>query len=250
MQDAKRRAVIFAVLSVVFASVAAFLFLQESNQLYAGLGSAQTVLVAKKDINSREALRAEDFEAVEVPEKYMNQSMVTNINEIEGYVSVIPIGEGDVLTKNVLRPAAQLSDPKKRMVLLRGSERVLFDETFTSQDRVDIIVSYQEDPDTGEKKPQTKIFLRDKLIHAVAKGNKAIGLELSLSEAQELIYAENFAHSIRVVKAPQSKDKKEEQEAANNQPQQGEQQQGEQADPNQQQPGTEQGQPTDGNAGN
>jgi Flp pilus assembly protein CpaB len=209
MQDAKRRAIIFAILSVVMATFAAFLFLQESNQLYAGLGSEQTVLVATKDIKSREPLTPEHVKAVPIPEKYMNQSMVTNVSEIEGQVLVVPIREGDQLTKNMLRPAAQLSDPSSRMVLLRASDRVLFDESFTAQDRVDIIVSYQNNPETGEGRPQTKIFMRDKLVHSVAQDNRAIGLELSLNEAQELIFAENFAHSIRVVKAPQKKDRKE-----------------------------------------
>lgn len=240
MQDAKRRAVIFAVLSIVLATVAAFLFLQESNQLYAGLGSEQTVLVATKDINSREPLRPEDFKAVSIPEKYMNQSMVTNVSQIEGQVSVIPISKGDQLTRNLLRPATQLNDPKSRMVLLRGSERVLFDETFTSQDRVDIFVSYETDPETGREKRVTKLFLKDKLVHGVAKDNKAIGLELSLKEAQDLIYAENFAHSIRVVKAPQKKDLREEKRGTDQQ----------QSSQNQTPDGVNQGQSTEGTAGN
>ncbi|OYD06328.1 Flp pilus assembly protein CpaB [Paludifilum halophilum] len=205
MQDAKRRAVIFAVVSIILATLAGLLFLQESNQLYAGLGAEQTVLVAKKDISSREPLRPDLFKTVSVPEKFINDSMVTNVAEVEGQVSVVPLGKGDQLSKNMLRPASQLSDPKKRMVLLRASERVQFDESFNSRDRVDIFVSYEHNPKTGKGQPQTRVFMKDKLVHGVSKGNKAIGLELSLKEARELIYAENFAHSIRVVKAPQKR---------------------------------------------
>lgn len=82
--------------------------------------------------------------------------------------------------------------------------------------------------------------MKDKLVHGVAKDNKAIGLELSLKEAQDLIYAENFAHSIRVVKAPQKKDLREEKRGTDQQ----------QSSQNQTPDGVNQGQSTEGTAGN
>ncbi|MFC4075483.1 hypothetical protein [Salinithrix halophila] len=200
MQDAKRRAMIFAMLSVVLAAIAAYYFLEQSNQLEAGLGDERVVLVAKKNIKSREPLKPEYFEEMPVPERYAKSNQVSNPSQLEGQVSVVALGKGDQLTTNVLRPITQLDDPSKRLVLLRASNRVLFDELFNAQDRVDIVVSYEK-----EGGGTTELLMNDKLVYSVAQGNKAVGLELNLKEAQALIKAENFAHSIRVIKAPQKK---------------------------------------------
>ncbi|SIS90165.1 Flp pilus assembly protein CpaB [Kroppenstedtia eburnea] len=230
MQDAKRRAIIFAVLSVLLATVAGFLFLEETAALQAGLGAPTTVYVAKQEIASREILRPEFFEAKEIPSKYVTSSMVTDPAEIDGQVSVVPLGKGDQLTKSMLKPARQLNDGESRMVLLRTSDKVLFDDSFTAQDRVDIIVSYEKDPKTGAEKPKTTVFMKDKLIVGVSKNQKSIGIELTLKEAEKLVYAENFAHSIRVLKAPQEHDMKKDnekdaQDDPKNSQQQGQQQQ-------------------------
>lgn len=212
MQDAKRRAIIFAVLSVLLATVAGFLFLEETAALQAGLGSPTTVYVAKQEIASREMLRPEFFEVKEIPGKYVTSSMVTDPSEMDGQVSVVPLGKGDQLTKSMLKPARQLNDGDSRMVLLRTSDKVLFDDQLTSQDRVDIIVSYEKDPNTGAEKPKTTVFMKDKLVVGVSKNQKSIGIELTLKEAEKLVYAENFAHSIRVLKAPQGQDVKKDNE--------------------------------------
>ncbi|SDW87636.1 Flp pilus assembly protein CpaB [Marininema mesophilum] len=202
MQDAKRRAIIFAVLSVLLAGVAAYMFLEESNALRAGLGEERMVLVAKRDISSREPLRRTDFDLKSIPVRYYKPNQVGDLKLLDGKVSVVAIAKGDELTSNVLRPATQLEDPAKRLVGLRTSERVLFDDMFQSQDRVDILVSYERENGKG----YTKFLLSDKLVFSVAKGNKAIGVELSLDESKRLVEAENFAHSIRVLKAPQKQD--------------------------------------------
>ncbi|SFS86030.1 SAF domain-containing protein [Marininema halotolerans] len=215
MQDAKRRAIIFAILSVILAAVAGFMFLQESNALRAGLGEERMVLVAKRDISSREPLRRTDFEVKSVPERYYKPNQVGDLEEIDGNVSIVSITKGDELTSNVLRPITELENSEKRVVELRGSDRVLFDDYFQTQDRVDIIVSYAENGGGS-----TKFMLKDKLVFRVGSKNSFLGLELSMDEARKLVEAENFAHSIRVIKAPQKQkisDEGAQQQSNNNQ---------------------------------
>lgn len=208
MQDAKRRAIIFAVLSVVLAAIAGLLFLQQWNKVNASLGADKTVYVAKQDIPSRQPLDPKQFNEKEIPEEYVTQSMVTSPDQLKGKVSVVPLSEGDQLTSTMIRPANQLTDADHRMVLLRQSNRVLFDDKLSARDRVDIVVSYEQDPKSGANQPQTMISMTDVLVVSVGKDQKVIGLELPLKEAKELIHAENFAHSIRVLKAPQKQDVK------------------------------------------
>lgn len=205
MQDAKRRAIIFTVLAVLFAVTAGVLFMQQVDAVNAKLGGMTTIYVANQEIASREPLKPEYFKAVQVPKKYVQASAVTNIAEIDNMVSVVPLNEGSLLTSETLKPVTQLTSPKRRMVVLAASERVSFDGAIEANDRVDIIVSRGEQ---NSGKTETVIFMKDvEVVTALNDKNgsvKAVGLELSLNNARKLIHETNFAISIRVLKAPQS----------------------------------------------
>lgn len=217
MQDAKRRAIIFTVLAVLLAITAGVLFMQQVDAVNAKLGGLTTIYVAKQEIASRQPLKAEHFRAVEVPKQYVQASAVTNLAEIENTVSVVPLSEGSLLTTETLKPITQLTSPKKRMVILARSERtdgtsVSFDGAIEANDRVDIVVS-RGDQNSG--KTETVVFMKDVPVVTTLddkSGVKAVGLELSLEKARQLVHENNFAISIRVLKAPQSAETEKEDE--------------------------------------
>lgn len=214
MNDAKRRAIIFTVFSLVLAVLAGILFIQRVGEVEAQLGNFVTVYVAKKDIGSRQPLSAGDFEAKEIPAKYVEQSVVTDLKKIGNYgpidrfVSVAPLKEGDVLTYNLLKPADDYTTGDRRLVQVPASNRVAFDQALEANDRVDIIVSWNKnDIPTGEKR--TDIFMQDVLVASVLPNSDdkftGVWLEMSLDQAKEFIDAQNFAQSVRILKAPQKK---------------------------------------------
>ena len=165
MQDAKRRAIIFAVVSLVLAMLAGILFMQRVSAVEAQLGNEVTVYVAKTDIQPRQPLKPEQFEAVEVPQKFVQQSTVTNLNKINEFVTIVPLKKGDVLDGNLLKPAKELgTSGNKRLVYVPASDRIVFDQPLNAQDRVDIIVSWGGDD--GSKR--TVIFDTDVLVAATA----------------------------------------------------------------------------------
>lgn len=213
MQDAKRRALIFLVIALLLAAIAGFMFLQKVSAVDSRLGKVTTVYVAKKKITSREPLRPDFFEAKEVPAQFVQKSTVTNLDGIQvgnytlpihQLVSVVPISEGELLTDNVLKLQSFLTANNKRMVTLSQSDKVRFDGSLEVNDRVDLIVSDQKNDGA-----ETEIFMRDVPVVGVAEdddGNvTGVGLEVSLDEAKKLIHKQNFAMSIRVLKAPTEK---------------------------------------------
>ncbi len=207
MQDAKRRAIIFAVISLVLAALAGILFMQRVSAVEAQLGNEVTVFVAKTDIQPRQPLKPEQFEAVEVPQKFVQQSTVTNLNKIDEFVTIVPLKKGDVLDSNLLKPAKELgTSGNKRLVYVPASDRIVFDQPLNAQDRADIIVSWGGDD--GSKR--TVIFDTDVLV-AAASGEEGkfsgVWLEMTLEEAKRFIDAQNYAHSVRILKAPQGKSK-------------------------------------------
>ncbi len=214
MQDAKRRAMLFLVLALMLAAVAGFLFMQKVSAVDASLGDRVTVYVAAQNITSRQQLKPEYFKPVEVPEQFVQESVVTNLEAIElqennpfpvdSFVSVVPLAEGDLLTKNVLLMKNYLQSNDKRMVTIQRSERAVFDGTFDYNDLVDIIVSEQRG-----NQPETIVFMNDVPVVGVAKDQQGnitgLGLEMTLEQAKQFIHKQNFSISIRILKAPNQK---------------------------------------------
>lgn len=204
MRSAKRRAIIFTVLALMFAITAGILFLQQVHEVDAQLGEKVTVYVAKKSIPSRQPLNVEDFEAKEVPHKFLAAGAVGDLKDIDQFVSVVPLSKGEQLNVNILKPATELTSGENRMVTITGSDRILFDGAFEANDRVDILVSRKK----GEEAEQTEtvLFMKDVLVLGVSKeeeGISSIGVEVSLEDAKKLVHEINFAHTIRLLKAPQ-----------------------------------------------
>lgn len=214
MQDAKRRALLFLVLALMLSAIAGYMFIEKLNAMGAGLGEEVTIYVATKNISTREPLKPEYFEEKIVPAKYVQESTVTDLNAIpigdtpypiNSLVSVVPLSEGDLLTKSMLKPLSNLSSPDKRLVSVARSDRIGFDGPIAPNDLVDVIVSRS----LGPKGNVTEVFMRNVPVVAVAPdkqgGVAGLGLEMTLDEATKFIHEQNFAITIRILKAPNSK---------------------------------------------
>ncbi|TCS94264.1 hypothetical protein [Hazenella coriacea] len=207
MQGAKRRAIVFLVLALVLAGVSGVMFLNEVGKVQTALGGFVTVYVADKDIRSRDPLKAEDFRPIEIPEQYVQPSMVTSLEQIlvensthniAELISVVPIGKDEVLTSNVLKMQNHLTEENKRMVMISQTENIQFDGSFNFNDRVDIIISKNE----RDKKSETLIFMKSIPVIGVTKDGKALGLEMTLDQARAFVHEQNFSYAIRILKAP------------------------------------------------
>lgn len=212
MQDAKRKAFIFLFLAFVFALIAGWTFIGYVQTINAEMGEMSTYYVAKKDIAPRVPLKTDDFEAVDIPARFMPPNLVTEPTSIEGMVAVVSLAKGDALEKNALKPVtASAQGADSRLVRVMASDRIQFDSPLEPLDRVDIIVSYR-----SAKQPVTEVFMRDVPVATVyegassdpmasggetAKAMTAISVEVTLEEARRLIQRLNYSDHIRVLKA-------------------------------------------------
>lgn len=176
--------------------MAGFLFFAKVRSVNAQLGDFVPVLVASQTIQPRTTLTGSMLEIKQVPKKYAFNSSLLSLEQTKGQMTLVQLQKGDVITKSMLKNAEQGS--LFRLVNLTQSERVMFDEKMDATDKVDIVVSYQE----GDK-PVTKLLLEDVQVGKIA-GDKerltSIALELSMEDAQKLIFMQNFARQIRVLK--------------------------------------------------
>lgn len=199
MLEAKRRAAIFLLLAFLLAAVAGYLVLEKVKQLNAELGGMVEIYVANGDIPARTLLQSNQLTKMEIPQKFLTNSHITDEQDILGQVSVVPLKEGDIITENMLKNYSNLQNENNRLVALYRTDKIQFDQEIAALDRVDIIVSTEKN---GEK--TTELFMKDVAV-AFAQGTgenfAGIGVEVSSEDATKLIHMENYAEYIRVLKA-------------------------------------------------
>lgn len=199
MLESKRRAAIFLLIAFLLASAAGYLVLQKVKDLNSKLGGMTKIYVAKGDIPARTLIQSNQITTIEIPNKFVNKAHITDKNELLNKVLVVPVSNREIITENMLKPYSNLQKSNDRLVALYPSEKVQFDQVIEALDRVDIIVSTEENG-----KHQTEIFMRDvPVVYAQGKGDKfsGVALEVSLEDAPKLIQMQNYADKVRVLKA-------------------------------------------------
>ncbi|MBS4179502.1 Flp pilus assembly protein CpaB [Lederbergia citrea] len=199
MLESKRKAIIFFVISLLLALTSGFLVLKKVKALNNNLGTMVQIFVANEDIPSRALIRPEDIKMEEIPQKYLRDYHITNAEELMNKVSIVPLSTGDIITKNMLKQASSVVEENNRLITLMQADRIFFDEPLEAMDRVDIIVSHR-----FNSKEETSVFMKDVKVARVAKEKnkfKGVQLEVPLEAAPELIHMQNYADSVRIVKA-------------------------------------------------
>lgn len=213
MLEAKRRAAIFLLLAFILAAVAGYLVLEKVKQLNAELGGMVEVYVSNGDIPARTLLQSNQLTKMEIPQKFLTASHITDENDILGQVSVVPLKEGDIITQNMLKNYSNLQNENNRLVALYRTDKIQFDQEIAALDRVDIVVSIEK-----EGKKSTELFMKDVAVaFAQGTGEKfaGIGVEVSSQDATKLIHMQNYAEYIRVLKANVGQDVEDSQEGDN-----------------------------------
>ncbi|MGE8207117.1 Flp pilus assembly protein CpaB [Heyndrickxia sp. NPDC080065] len=199
MLESKRRAIIFISISLILAIVAGVFFLQKVKQLNSSLGGMTKIYVAAADIPSRTLIRPNQVKTIEIPNKYVNKSYVTDVDDLINKVLVVPLSEEDIIAKSMIKPVTNATNENHRLVTIHQSEKVQFDQTVEALDRVDIIVSQK-----FGNAPKTEVFMKDVPVAAVINSDKkfsGVAVEISADDAPRLIHMQNYADSLRILKA-------------------------------------------------
>lgn len=200
MLEAKRRAAVFFILAFILAAATGYMVLQKVKDLNSELGAMTKVYVAKEEILSREIIQQNQVTVMELPNKFViKDSHITSLSDLENRVSVVPLKPGEIITKNMIKPASNLQNENNRLVAIPRTDKIWFDQEFVALDRVDIIVSREVDG-----KPETSLFMKDVLVrYALKKGEDILGIsvEVSADDAPKLIHMENYADYIRLLKS-------------------------------------------------
>ncbi|RNB78713.1 flp pilus assembly protein CpaB [Brevibacillus nitrificans] len=199
MLESKRRAIIFLALSLILAATAGFLFLKKIKDLNSQLGEMVDIYVASTDIASRSLIAPDQIKTMQIPKKYADHSYVTDKLSLKNQVTVVPLSEGDIITKNIIKPAATVRDQNNRLVTVYASGNIVFDQQLEALDRVDIIVSHEVNG-----KSATEVFMKDVPVAMVAKTDdqfKGVALEMPFEQVPAFIHQQHYAEVMRILKA-------------------------------------------------
>ncbi|GAE94349.1 hypothetical protein JCM21714_3500 [Gracilibacillus boraciitolerans JCM 21714] len=200
MLESRRRALIFLLLAIVLAAISGFLVLKKVQALNTELGTMVMVYTADKSIPSRTIITPNDVTTTELPVKYVSDEHVTDVQKLANKVSVVPLSAGDLITNKILKEASAVTKEDNRLVSVLKSEKVIFGEKLYALDRVDIIVSHKLE----DAPPVTEVFMEDIKVARVAENEgefTGVQIEIPHKQVAELIHMQNYADSLRVVKA-------------------------------------------------
>jgi Flp pilus assembly protein CpaB len=199
MLESKRRAIIFLALSLLLAAAAGFLFLKKIKDMNAQLGEMVEIYVASTDIASRSLIQPDQIKTRQIPKKFADDSYITDMLMLKNQVTVVPLSEGDIITKNIIKPATTVRDQNNRLVTVYASANIVFDQQVEALDRVDVIVSHEVNG-----KPATEVFMKDVPVAMVAKTEdefKGVALEMPFEQVPAFIHQQHYAQVMRILKA-------------------------------------------------
>ncbi|MDR4999725.1 flp pilus assembly protein CpaB [Brevibacillus parabrevis] len=199
MLESKRRAIIFLTLSFLLAALAGFLFLKKIKDMNAQLGEMVEIYEANVDIPSRALIQPDQLTTRQIPKKYADGSYVVDKMSLKNQVTVVPLSKGDIITKNILKPANMVRDQNNRLITVYASGNIMFDQELEALDRVDIIIST-----TKAGQPVTEVFMKDVPVAMVAKSDnkfKGVALELPFEDVPKFIHQQHYAELMRILKA-------------------------------------------------
>src|SRR5699024_6906218 len=183
----------------VLALVVGYLVYEKVKALNAELGGMTAIYVAKSEIPSRTPLKKSQLTVMEIPNKFVTESHITDLSKVANRVSVVPLSEGHFITENMNKPLSNLRNENHRLVSIHQKENVQFVQVIEALVRVDIIVSSDE---------ETQTFLTDvSVVYAQAREENFAGIAVELwrENAERLIHQLHYAEYIRMKKATADK---------------------------------------------
>ncbi|MGY4689002.1 Flp pilus assembly protein CpaB [Salibacterium sp. K-3] len=200
MLDAKRKAMIFLAAGFILAVLATALILNEIRNVQASLGETIEVAVADEDIPTYTEINEDMISWEEVPASTDIESYVREASELESSISIVPVKQGDLMTKNILRSAVDVPDDQ-RVVWLNATENVVLDQAVAEGDQVDIIVSYSS---SNSDQRTRRLFTSVDVVQRTEPDEEedipaSIKVSLPIEEAEDLIHYQNTAEQIRVL---------------------------------------------------
>ncbi|MEU9856730.1 Flp pilus assembly protein CpaB [Streptomyces sp. NPDC047974] len=210
MNSRQRRGVILLLLSVLCALGAFAGVLAVISDVNAKVGPETTAYRVKRDIAPYVRLRAVDFEKISMPEKWLSDTAVTDLAQVDGKIAVTTLKAGSLLQKDMIvaRPALKPGEQEIAIMIdaatgvagkINPGATVNIYATFAGDKKDDpdqsrLLVAAARVIDVG------KLTSIDAKSSRVERDTEAVPITFALSaqDTQRVAYAESFAEHVRL----------------------------------------------------
>ncbi|KOX19762.1 MULTISPECIES: Flp pilus assembly protein CpaB [unclassified Streptomyces] len=210
MNSRQRRGVILLLLSVLCALGAFVGVLAVIGDVNSKVGPETTAYRIKADVEPYQALKADQFEKITMPERWLSGTAVTDLARIRGKIAVTRLKKGSLLQEDMIvdRPALRPGQQEIAIMIDAGTgvagkitagATVNIYATFAGEKKGDpdqsrMIVSGARVLDVGKLTPASERSDRaDRATSTVP-----ITFALSTLDTQRVAYAESFAEHVRL----------------------------------------------------
>ncbi|MFF9492268.1 Flp pilus assembly protein CpaB [Streptomyces flaveolus] len=211
MNSRQRRGIILLILSVLCALGAFAGVLSVINDVKSKVGPEVTAYQVKSQVAPYTSLRADQFEKIEMPERWLSENAVTDLSRIRGKIAVTTLKAGSLLQSDMIvdQPALQPGQQGVAIMIdaatgvagkITPGATVNVYATFEGEregapDLSKIIVTNAKVIDVGEL---TSLQPGDKSDDRRPTDAVPITFALSTIDAQRITYAESFAQRVRL----------------------------------------------------
>ncbi|MFJ4830301.1 Flp pilus assembly protein CpaB [Streptomyces sp. NPDC088747] len=213
MNSRQRRGVILLVLSALCAMGAFAGVLSVIRDVNSKVGPEVAAYRLKDDIAPYKDLSADQFEKVEMPERWLSSTAVTDLSQIRGKIAVTQLEKGSLLQTDMIvdRPALETGQ-QEIAILIDASTGVA--GKINPGSRVNIYATFEADDADGVD--QSKVIVANARVIDVGKitaldpgqssadrsrtATQAVPITFALStaDAQRVAFAESFAEHVRL----------------------------------------------------
>ncbi|MBM7437325.1 Flp pilus assembly protein CpaB [Streptomyces sp. HB132] len=210
MNSRQRRGVILLLLSVLCAFGAFAGVLSVISDVNSKVGPEVDAYRLKTNVAPYKALNAGQFEKVSMPERWLSDNAVTDIDEVDGKIAVTQLREGSLMQSDMMVKSPELRPGEQEIAIMidaatgvagkiRPNDRVNIYATFAGEQdgaasQSKVIVSNAKVLDVGELTAlEPKRDDRNRASEAVP-----ITFALNTLDTQRVAYAESFAQHVRL----------------------------------------------------
>ncbi|WP_409059395.1 Flp pilus assembly protein CpaB [Streptomyces sp. SYP-A7185] len=213
MNSRQRRGVILLVLSVLAAFGAFAGVLSLVRDVNSKVGPEVAAYKLKGDIAPYKELSADQFQKVEMPERWLSENAVTDLRQLRGKIAVTELRKGSLLQTDMIVDRPELAPGQQEIAIMIDAATGVAGK-ITPGSTVNIYATFKGETDNA--KDQSKVIVESAKVIDVGKltaldpdqddrsGSRRrteavpITFALDTADAQRVAYAESFATHVRL----------------------------------------------------
>ncbi|MGW6059922.1 Flp pilus assembly protein CpaB [Streptomyces sp. NPDC055189] len=214
MNSRQRRGVILLVLSVLAAFGAFVGVLSVIRDVNSKVGPEVVAYKLKGDIAPYKELSADQFEKVEMPERWLSDNAVTDLRQVRGKIAVTELRKGSLLQTDMIVNRPELAPGQQEIAIMIDAATGVAGK-ITPGSTVNIYATFKAETDNA--KDQSKVIVESAKVIDVGKltaldpdqddrnssrrkATEAVPITFALetADAQRVAYAESFATHVRL----------------------------------------------------